>query len=627
VPRHSRHRTVRPRRRRSRRRPLRLRPLTTAGILAALALVVGLAFAGSEAKLASGVRIGGVDVGGLTPSAAETLLGARSKALEDVPVTFTAPGHSWRVRPKQLGVEVDWHDAVAAATREGRGFGPLRGFRRIEVRVFGADVAPPTRVYDGALQYELKRFARAIDRGHREPAVELRGLNPVVVPGKTGQKLARTAAATTIVRALAAFSRTPVALPVRVERPAVLESQLQNAAGQTRVAVSAPVRLTLGPTRWRLPRWRIAQLLSLPRDGRTTLRIGGDGADAYFVRLRKTVDRAPVDANWREGDGGRVSVAPDQPGLAVDVRKTAASIFAAATSRGARVAHVSVEKTPAKRTTAEAQALKITQRVAAYETIYGGEANRIHNVQLVAHLVDGTLIKPGGTFSFNGTTGERTAAKGFVEAPVIINGELQTGLGGGVCQVSTTVFNAAYEAGLDITARTNHALYISHYPLGRDATVNYPDLDLEFVNDTSHWMLLRTYVGSSSLVVALYGTALGRRVESETTPLREVAPPPVKRVPDPDRFVGEESLEDSGEPARATSVHRKVYDARGTLIHDNVWYSSYRSEPRIIRVGTKPRPVVTTTSTATTTAATTTTATTATTPKPAGAAGGAISRP
>ncbi len=138
----------------------------------------------------------------------------------------------------------------------------------------------------------------------------------------------------------------------------------------------------------------------------------------------------------------------------------------------------------------------ITGLVGGYTTIYGGDANRIHNVQLVSNLIDHTLIRPGQVFSFNGTTGERNADKGFLEAPVIINGELQTGLGGGVCQVSTTVFNAAYEAGLDITERTNHALYISHYPQGRDATVNYPDLDLKFVNDTS-WLLLRTFVGSS----------------------------------------------------------------------------------------------------------------------------------
>ena len=115
--------------------------------------------------------------------------------------------------------------------------------------------------------------------------------------------------------------------------------------------------------------------------------------------------------------------------------------------------------------------------VSTYTTVFGGIANRIHNVELVAHLVDDKLIAPGEEFSFNKTTGARTAAKGFLEAPVIINRELSTGLGGGVCQVSTTVFNAAYEAGLKMTDRANHALYISHYPQGRDATVDYPDVD------------------------------------------------------------------------------------------------------------------------------------------------------
>src|SRR6187397_3245881 len=191
--------------------------------------------------------------------------------------------------------------------------------------------------------------------------------------------------------------------------------------------------------------------------------------------------------------------------------------------------------------------------VASYQTFYGGEPNRIHNVQLVSHLVDKHVIAPGETFSFNGTTGARTPDKGFLEAPVIINGELKTGLGGGICQVSTTTFNAAYEAGLSITDRTNHALYISHYPLGRDATVNYPDTDLKFENDTGHWLWLRTFVGSSSLTVALYGTPQHRRVESETSPLVVTGEPPVKRVPDPNLTVGATVLDESGSPSRSTS--------------------------------------------------------------------------
>jgi len=193
---------------------------------------------------------------------------------------------------------------------------------------------------------------------------------------------------------------------------------------------------------------------------------------------------------------------------------------------------------------------------------------------------------------------------------VIINGELQTGLGGGVCQVSTTVFNAAYEAGLSITSRTNHALYISHYPQGRDATVNYPDIDLKFVNDTGHWLLLRTWVGSSSLTAALYGTPVHRKVESFPQPLRVVGPAPLEKTVDATLKPSQVVVDDPGVPAQSTSVERKVYSTDGHLLSDQTWYSSYRAEPKIVRVGPKAKPkkkskpeatTTTTTSTSTTT--------------------------
>ena len=279
---------------------------------------------------------------------------------------------------------------------------------------------------------------------------------------------------------------------------------------------------------------------------------------------------------------------PAQPGLALDVPRAAAAVLAAASRRLTnRVTTLPLAVAQPKRSTAAAQAMGITGAVGTYETFYGGDPNRIHNVQLVAHLVDNKLIAPGTTFSFNGTTGERSAAKGFLEAPVIVNGELQTGLGGGVCQVSTTVFNAAYEAGLPITARTNHALYISHYPLGRDATVNYPDIDLKFVNDTGHWLLLRTWVGSSSLTVVALRDAAHRRVESVAQPLRYVAAPRVQKTVDATLKPGQVVVDDPGVPAQSTSVERKVYAADGKLLSDATWYSSYRSEPKIVRVGPK----------------------------------------
>jgi vancomycin resistance protein YoaR len=158
-----------------------------------------------------------------------------------------------------------------------------------------------------------------------------------------------------------------------------------------------------------------------------------------------------------------------------------------------------------------------------------------------------------------------------------------------VCQVSTTTFNAAYEAGLSITDRTNHALYISHYPLGRDATVNYPDTDLKFENDTGHWLWLRTFVGSSSLTVALYGTPQNRKVESDVAPLEVTGSIPVKRVADPTMTSGTEVVEEAGAPPRSTHVRRQVLNANGDLMYDHTWYSTYVAEPEVIRYGTKPK--------------------------------------
>jgi vancomycin resistance protein YoaR len=480
------------------------------------------------------------------------------------------------------------------------------------VRVFGADVEPPVRVYQAALDYELGRFARAVRRPRREPSIRLRGLTPVVVPGRPGRTLDQNAAADLVVHALAGLTRRPVALPVRLDPPRVPASDLAAAKTQVETALSAPVRLQLGPTRWRVPRWRLAQLLSLPRDGRRTLAVGGAEADRWFSSLAQTIDRPARDADFAVTTTG-IRIVPAQSGLSLDAPTTARALLAAARSPTRRVAQVVVQRSAPARSTAEARRMGITGLVSSYGTFYGGDPNRIHNVQLVAHLVDRHLIPPGREFSFNRTTGERTAAKGFREAPVIINGELKTGLGGGVCQVSTTVFNAAYEAGLPITARTNHALYISHYPQGRDATVDYPSVDLRFVNDTGHWLLLRTFVGPSSLVVSLYGTPTHRRVVTDTAPLQAHGSPPVERVRDPTLPKGEKVVESSGEPARTTSVRRRVYDAGGKLIADTTWYSSYRAEPAVVRVGTKrkpepkPKKTTTTTTTTTTTAAATTT--------------------
>jgi vancomycin resistance protein YoaR len=553
-------------------------------------LAVGVVFAGSANEVAGGVTVAGADVSSLDQERAESQLSARAQRLEAVPVAFKAGGKTWPIAPQQIALKVDWATAVHQALDKGDGPIPLRGLKRVQLRLFGADVEPTATYEANTLEKRLAAIARAVDDPGRQAALVLRNGQPVVVPGEAARRLDRAAAEHTIVSALSAFRRAPVDLPVVVDPPDVTQATLARVAAQVRTALSGPIGFVYKGVHWSVPPEQIATFLKLPQDGDTNLSIGGPAARAYFANLAKAVGRQPREVDFSVASTGETTIIPSRKGRRLDVAATEKGFLAAALSTTNRETRLVVVAAEPELSTTRAKALGITGLVGGYTTYYGGDPNRIHNVLLVARLIDRHLIAPGSTFSFNKTTGERNAAKGFLEAPVIINGELKNGLGGGVCQVSTTVFNAAYEAGLSITERHNHALYIDHYPLGRDATVNYPDTDLKFVNDTGHWLLLETIIDSSSLTVRLYGTPVHRRVETQSSPLRETGPPTVKKILDSHMQVGEQLVVETGQPSRAVSVRRVVYDKGGDLLYDTTWYSSYLAEPKVVRVGTKPKP-------------------------------------
>jgi vancomycin resistance protein YoaR len=551
------------------------------------AFVVGEVYAGSPNTLADGTTIAGVDVGGLTAKEAVGVLERKAATLATTPVAVHVAGHTFLVRESDLGVTVDWSRAVDSARSSADGFGPIRGFRRLYQQLFGISVTAVAKVDPRSLDVGLDRIVNSVGRVPQNASIALHGLHPVVVAGHPGISIDRAMARKELLLRFAGLSRSLVVLPLSPQAPQVSAAMLSGDLAKVQTALSAPVVLKSGDATYRLGRWRLAGLLRLPTGGSRSISLGGKQANAFVAQLQKAMNRAPKDATFTVS-GSAVRVVPDLPGRSLNIPATAGNIVKAALSPTNRTAVVVVHTFPAKRTAREAQAMGVKELVSSYTTEFGGVPNRIHNVELVSHLIDGTLIAPGSTFSFNGTTGDRNASKGFLEAPVIINGELTTGLGGGVCQVSTTVFNAAYEAGLNITARTNHALYISHYPQGRDATVDYPDIDLKFVNDTKAWLLLRTFVSSSSLTVNLYGTSPHRRVVSETAPLVATGHPPTQWVKDPTLAKGTKVIVEAGSSPLATSVHRRVYAPDGKLLYDNVWSSHYDGEKRVVHVGTKP---------------------------------------
>ena len=559
----------------------------TAAVVLLLAVLVGLAFAGSQNELASGTEVAGVDVGGLTRHEAVAKLDSLFERGSAHPVSFAAAGETYHFAPNQLGVQPDWSAAVAAAERAGDGFGPLRGFRRLRARVFGAEVLPRLTVSNAALEYALDQIAGHVDSPASNAKLVRRGLRIKVLPDATGTRLDRDAAAEVMVRTLGGLERASgsTTLPVKVTPPKVTAEMLAAPAARARVAISRPIVVKATGRSFRVPRWRVAELLRLPQDGATALAIGGPAADKYFRRLTSTVGRPPRDAGFAVY-GEAVQVVPARDGLEVNVPQAARAILRAVSSPTNRIARLTIVRAAPERSTAQALAMGIDRRMSSYKTYYSGTPDRITNLQLGVKALDGSLVPPGATFSLNGAIGERTVERGFRSAPVIIGNEYAEEVGGGTSQVATTAFNAAWEAGLRITERHPHSLYISRYQLGRDATVYWPSLDLKFVNDTKSWVLVKGFAESDGISIAIYGGE-DRRVDSSATPLVVTGRVPVERVDDPKLPKGKTVVEEEGSAPTRTTATREIYSSDGDLIRSETWTTNYEGETRIVRVGTK----------------------------------------
>jgi len=207
----------------------------------------------------------------------------------------------------------------------------------------------------------------------------------------------------------------------------------------------------------------------------------------------------------------------------------------------------------------------------------------------MARILDGQVIKPGQTFSFNKRVGPRSPQRGFKEGQAIVGGLLLPSIGGGVCQVATTVFDAAFYAGLPISSRVNHAWYISHYAMGMDATVADGGPDLVFKNDTKYGILIRASAGSSTMTVTMYSTDRGVRVEKIAGKPHDQVTPKARYILNPALKGSEKSQKTAGEPGFQISVER-VVRRNGKVIRRDTFNSNYIAESTLYVVGPKFAP-------------------------------------
>jgi len=237
-------------------------------------------------------------------------------------------------------------------------------------------------------------------------------------------------------------------------------------------------------------------------------------------------------------------------------------------------------------TAAQLEDQKITGLLASYTTRFDPtQTARSQNVRLAAMAMDKSIIKPGDTLSFNKIVGERTVEAGYKDAYVILNGQFVPGLAGGICQVSSTLYNTGLLANLPVTQRSNHDLAISYVPLGQDATVAYPDLDLKFDNNTGGYLLVRTKVSSNSITIELYGKVIAGQEVSINNSTESVIPFEVQRLVDETLAHGASIVKQEGQPGYIVKSSRTIKMNGQVQKTEPLKQSRYMPLPKILAVG------------------------------------------
>ncbi|MCY7342703.1 MAG: VanW family protein, partial [Pseudonocardia sp.] len=485
----------------SRPRLPRRRLLIAGAVVAVLALFYIGDLVLSSGAVPRGVSVAGVQVGGLGTAAAEQRLREEIEPRTTLPVAVTVGEASSEIDPATAGLAVDW-----TGTLDQAGSQPLNPITRITSFFTRREVGVVTTTDRAALDSALEELAPVVDTVPTEGAVKFEDTKPVAVEPVPGQRLDQPAAAEVLERQWA--DGATVALPLVELPPTTTAEQVTDAIEKVATpAVAGPVTV-IGENgiQASLTPEDIAEALSFRADPGAGLvpEINQEAVtDALTPQLRST-ERPGRDATLDFSSGAPV-IAPSQDGRGVDYEATLTDLLTVLTESVPRQITAVYADQTAEVTTEEIGELGITGVIGEFQT--GGFATDSgQNIKRAAEVIDGMIVQPGETFSLNAATSPRNASNGYVEAGIIDNGQPGRGVGGGVSQVATTLYNAAYFAGMVDVEHKEHSFYISRYPPGREATVFEGSIDLKWRNDGPTGVLIDTTWTPSTLTVRLFGT-------------------------------------------------------------------------------------------------------------------------
>lgn len=535
----------------------------------------------SAGHLPATVIVGGRSVGGMSPDQAVGAIEEHAAPVLETPIVLTVPGveRSIEVVPATAGFSVDATRSVTGLT--GFTLDPRTIWGRLTGRVDGPLV---TRADDDMLTGYLTRVAREVAVPAKQGSVTFPDGKVAVGLPRPGQQL--DIAGTKLALRTAFPDKTAMTAVVSEIAPALSEAAVREAAEAFGArAMSGPVVIVSGKTRTKLSPSEFAPAVSMVPDGDGGLEPKFEKPVlATLVAGKITVKtKQAKPARWTFApDHGRPVLMPSVDGTAVDAEPIPGQV-ATAISSTRRTVTIKTVPTRAGFTTKDARKAGVRELVVDFTSPFPPEdTTRTHNLVVATRTINGTYVPPGGTFSLNGILGKRTKAKGYGDG--IIDGRLTRGAGGGISQVSTTIYNMAYFAGADILDFTPHAFYIPRYPEGREATVYWPRVDNKWKNDTPYGMLLQTWAAGGSVHGRVWSTKTWD-IKSVKSARRNVKSP--KTI----RDNSAKCYPQRPQPGFDVTVTRQFYrPGSSTLVKSEPYTTDYIPEARIICTNPHAKP-------------------------------------
>jgi vancomycin resistance protein YoaR len=551
-------------------------PFVVAGALLAVVAVYALAAVWLGDRVPRGTTVSGVAVGGQGADEATATLDTAFGVAATQPVVLTSSAGRVRTTPKALGLRVDVPATVDGLI--GSSFAPATMWAHLT----GGAARPAVVVVDDAAFAATVEKARAkLDAKPVEGSISLKGGTVAVRRPASGTTtdVAGTAAA---VRRWWPGDRT-VEVAATALAPKVTADELARVRSEfADVAVSGPVTVAANGKSFTLAPKAFAPAVVLAADASGTITPRADPEKLSAV-VHAAAEKAGVEVEAKDAvvtfSGRTPTVRPHVAGIGLDDASIGTEVWKAIAST-TRTATVATKPTEPEFTTAVAKATLPKEKISSFTTNFPVGQPRVHNIRLASRIINGTYIPPGEQFSMNGILGERTAAKGYIEAGIIREGRAATSYGGGISQVSTTIFNAAFFSGMQLDAWTPHFYYISRYPEGREATISWPNLHNKFTNTTDGGVLIQVAVTDSSITVTFWGTKKFDVTATKSARYDIVQP---KKFSDP----GPDCLDQNPVPGFKVDVGRIIKQG-GKVVKTQKFTTSYRPEDDVTCTNPKP---------------------------------------